>query len=121
QATSHSPPRGRLVALMTLAGLVGAARPSAEGGPTGAPTATPQPVPVRVPELPMTGALSAAVAAQGEGVAALAASIRSGKKLAHSATPRSPGEELRGPDGELLRLQEAVLALELEVLTGRSR
>jgi hypothetical protein len=56
-----------------------------------------------------------AVALRGEALQALEKLLRSGARTPAAHDPARPGE-YSGPDGELLRLQDEVLALALEAL-----
>jgi hypothetical protein len=52
---------------------------------------------------------------RGEGVAALEKLLRSGTRAPDLAAPKTP-DEFQGPDAELLRLQDEVMALALQAL-----
>jgi hypothetical protein len=96
--------------------------------PAGAPPQAlvmppPAPLPKFVEPPPAArGVVGDAAAARGKVLAALAALVEDGKLLPASA-PKSftPPPDYAGPDGELLRLQDQVLALELELLRAENK
>jgi hypothetical protein len=121
-AARHARRAGRIAIVTWAACFVGspgsAIQKDAVTTPSAPAAAIPAPAPplLRLPELPLTGAVSAAASARGELVVALASAVRAGKQLGAAPPSGPPKHEYTGPDGELLRLQEEVLALELEAL-----
>jgi hypothetical protein len=90
--------------------------------PTAPPTTAPESGPVSAAVTPPTPAPSgppspvAQVAGlRGEGIAALEKLLRAGARAPGLPAPSKPAE-FKGPDAELLRLQDEVLALALEAL-----
>jgi hypothetical protein len=73
------------------------------------PPASPAPPP------PPRPAAAEAVALRGESVTLLEKLLRAGKRTPNANPPANPSE-YSGPDGELLRLQDEVIALALEAL-----
>ncbi len=63
-----------------------------------------------------TSPVAAVAAVQGRAIAMLESLLRRGARLPASAPPGTPKADYRGPDAELLRLQQEVLALALEAL-----
>jgi len=78
---------------------------------------TPAPLPKFVEPPPSKrNVVAEAAAARGRLLAALAQMIEDGKAPAAAPARPAPAADYAGPDGELLRLQDEVLALELEML-----
>lgn len=85
--------------------------------------ATPRPVaaPVAIPEpVGPRGALAEAAAARGKVLVSLGSSLASGK-AAPAPKVTLPSTDYRGPDGELLRLQDETLRLLLEALSEKPK
>ena len=101
-------------------------KPPPAATPESAPVSTPSPVTATPSAPPLAapapkGPVSEAAYARGQVLISLERALRTGKKLEVRPAPVAAGTaEYQGPDGELLRLQEEVLDLELEALSPHS-
>jgi hypothetical protein len=90
--------------------------PASPGGPEAGPaSAAVAPGAAAAPAPPSPAAQVAGL--RGQGVAAVEKLLRSGAKAPDLPPPAAP-DEFQGPDAELLRLQDEVLALAIQALRG---
>ncbi len=129
-APAPAAPRPPPAARSTPAAAAAPARPAAPAPPLGLPPAAAPPPPAAAPEtapdmssaMASLGAMlptspAAAVAAvQGRALALIDALLRRGGRAPVRVTPPEKKAEYRGPDADLLRLQDDVLSLAIEAL-----
>jgi len=93
-----------------------AAAPAPVEPPPVQPMPAPLPLPVVTPPPPATGLLPQLAAARGGVVTALSPLVKEGRPAPKPIPASVPSLRYAGPEGELLRLQEEVLALQLRAL-----